>query len=45
MEFIQIADAAEEIGNVATTLFITTLVGLALGFVLLRVESVIEGTD
>jgi hypothetical protein len=45
MEISQIADAATEIGDVATTLFGCTLVGLALGFVLLRVESTVEGTD
>jgi len=45
MEISQIADAAAEIGDVATTLFGCTLIGLALGFVLLRVESTVEGTD
>merc|ERR1712216_409255 len=45
MEFSQIADAAAEIGDAATTVFGCTLIGLALGFVLLRVESTVEGTD
>ncbi|CAL6440731.1 unnamed protein product [Bathycoccus prasinos] len=45
MEISQIADAAAEIGDVATTLFGCTLIGLTLGFVLLRVESTVEGTD
>jgi|TARA_B100001996_G_scaffold264201_1_gene206106 hypothetical protein len=45
MEISQIADAAAEIGDAATTIFGCTLVGLALGFVLLRVESIVEGTD
>ena len=44
-EVVQVADAAKEIGEAAVTVFECTLVGLVLGFVLLRVEGTVESTD
>jgi hypothetical protein len=41
----EIAAIGPEIAKVATTMFAITLTGLAIGFVLLRVEATIEGTD
>lgn len=43
VELVQIANQGAEIASVATTCFAITLVGLALGFVLLRVESAVGG--
>uniref|UniRef100_A0A061SEM5 Uncharacterized protein n=1 Tax=Tetraselmis sp. GSL018 TaxID=582737 RepID=A0A061SEM5_9CHLO len=42
VEVAQIAGEAGFIGGVAGVMFVTTLVGLAVGFVLLRVESLVE---
>lgn len=42
MEVAQVAGEAGYIGGVAGVMFGITLVGLALGFVLLRVESLAE---
>ena len=38
VEVAQVASQSAEIASVATTCFAITLVGLAIGFVLLRVE-------
>jgi hypothetical protein len=43
VELAQIAGAGAEIAEVASTCFITTLIGLAIGFVLLRVEASVQG--
>ena len=44
VEVAQIANQGAEIASIATTCFIITLIGLAFGFVLLRVEdSVVNG--
>jgi len=44
VEVAQIANQGAEIASIATTCFIITLIGLAVGFVLLRVEdSVVNG--
>ncbi|CAG9462993.1 unnamed protein product [Pedinophyceae sp. YPF-701] len=42
VEVAQVAGEAGFIGGTAATMFGMTLVGLALGFVLLRVESLVE---
>eukprot|EP01025_Chloroclados_australasicus_P026673 TRINITY_DN2648_c0_g1_i10.p4 TRINITY_DN2648_c0_g1~~TRINITY_DN2648_c0_g1_i10.p4 ORF type:complete len:107 (+),score=9.35 TRINITY_DN2648_c0_g1_i10:124-444(+) len=42
VEFVQVANEAAFIGGVAGTMISMTLIGLALGFVLLRVESLVE---
>ncbi|KAK9823901.1 hypothetical protein WJX72_006252 [[Myrmecia] bisecta] len=42
MEVAQIAGEAGYIGGTAAVMFAMTLVGLAVGFVLLRVESLVE---
>ena len=41
----EIASVGPEIAEVAVTCFAITLVGLAIGFVLLRVESAVEGEE
>lgn len=41
----EIAAVGPEIAEVAVTCFAITLVGLAIGFVLLRVESAVEGEE
>jgi ribosomal 50S subunit-recycling heat shock protein len=43
VEVAQIANQGAEIASIATTCFAITLVGLAIGFVLLRVESSVNG--
>lgn len=43
IELAQIANQGAEIASVATTCFAITLVGLAIGFVLLRVEGAVNG--
>ena len=40
-----VSELAHPYTAVASTCTIITLVGLAIGFVLLRVESAVEGTD
>mmetsp|Transcript_47408 Transcript_47408/g.90522 ORF Transcript_47408/g.90522 Transcript_47408/m.90522 type:complete len:120 (-) Transcript_47408:102-461(-) len=45
MEVMELANMASEISTVATTCFGITLVGLAIGFVLLRVEAIVEESD
>ena len=44
-EIAQVAALGPEIAEVAATCFAITLVGLSIGFVLLRVESIVEGSD
>jgi phage-related baseplate assembly protein len=41
----EVAAIGPEIASVAVTCFAITLVGLAVGFVLLRVESAVEGEE
>ena len=41
----EVAAVGPEIAEVAVTCFAITLVGLAIGFVLLRVESAVEGEE
>jgi hypothetical protein len=45
VEVAQIANQSAEIASVATTCFAITLVGLAIGFVLLRVEGSVMGEE
>eukprot|EP00891_Asterochloris_glomerata_P000039 jgi/Astpho2/39/Aster-07490 len=42
MELYQLAGEGELIGGTAAVMFAITLVGLAIGFVLLRVEALVE---
>merc|ERR1712137_267201 len=42
VEVAQVAGEVAEIAGTAGVMFVTTLVGLAVGFVLLRVESLVE---
>jgi len=42
VEIAQLAGEAEFIGGVALTMFAITLVGMAVGFVILRVEGLVE---
>jgi len=41
----EIAAVGPEIATIAINTFVITLIGLAVGFVLLRVESAVEGED
>ena len=43
VELAQIANQGAEIASIAITCFEITLVGLAIGFVLLRVEGAVNG--
>jgi hypothetical protein len=45
MEIAQLADEGGFIAGVAGTMWAMTLVGLAIGFVLLRVEAAVESGD
>ena len=45
VEVAQVASQSAEIASVATTCFAITLVGLAIGFVLLRVEGSVMGEE
>lgn len=45
VEVAQIANQGAEIASIATTCFAITLVGLAIGFVLLRVEGSVVGEE
>lgn len=45
VELMQVANQGAEIASVATTCFAITLVGLAIGFVLLRVEGSVMGEE
>ena len=45
VDVAQVAGIAAEIGGVAGVMCAITLVGLAIGFVLLRVESAVEGGE
>eukprot|EP00218_Dolichomastix_sp_CCMP3274_P007582 CAMPEP_0170133684 /NCGR_PEP_ID=MMETSP0033_2-20121228/1479_1 /TAXON_ID=195969 /ORGANISM="Dolichomastix tenuilepis, Strain CCMP3274" /LENGTH=112 /DNA_ID=CAMNT_0010369203 /DNA_START=27 /DNA_END=365 /DNA_ORIENTATION=- len=44
-ELMQVAGIGKEIATTSVTCFVITLVGLVFGFVLLRVEASVEGTD
>jgi hypothetical protein len=42
MEVAEIGAISSEIAKVSVIMFIITLIGLAIGFVLLRVEAIVE---
>mmetsp|Transcript_13289 Transcript_13289/g.18136 ORF Transcript_13289/g.18136 Transcript_13289/m.18136 type:complete len:118 (+) Transcript_13289:94-447(+) len=45
MEIMEVANMGAEIASVAVTCSVITLVGLAVGFVLLRVEAIVEESN